>query len=226
MGKGYESLAAFTQQYWWWLAADLLAAAWCFSQFVLGRDWTQSALKLVLALNAVVIACLYFISALTPALTVRAAVPFLNTQIASQTMTFLYLVTAMLLLLDAFLSRTRLSLPQRPRSRWQILVGCSVGLLFPAFELLGGQILPRAQAFGDGPAAFVLFTAVLLGGSRPDTWVGRLLLIFVVALSVESGLLAAVFGGHWQYLPVFLAAAMALLYGLRRRRMVALKSSR
>lgn len=223
---GYESLGALTLKYWWWLAADLAAAVWFWIQIMRGRGWSQPAMKGLLVLNAVVIGALYFTGILPPAMLAGEEPAWLPPRFAAQLMAFLYLLLGLFWLLDAFLSRTVLTLPQRPRSRVQIILGGALGLLFPLVDLLGGHLLPRAQAFGDGPAALVLFSAVVLGGSRPDTWIGRLLLILTAALSLEAGLAAAVLGGHWHYLTVTVIAILALVYGLRRRRMVALNAGR
>jgi len=225
-GSGYEALAAFQVKYWWWLIFSTLGVAGCLIQVKLGKFWAQGALKIMLAINAAVIGWLFFSGVVAPGMAALRPVFGLNSPWISQSITFIYLLIALLWLFDAFLSRTSLVLPQRPLSRIQIQAGCALALLFPAYELVGLQILPRAEAFGAGPAPFVLFTIVLLAGSRPDTWVGRLLLILTAVLSLDAGLLDAIYGGHWHHLLVLMVVVVAVIYGLKRRRMVALNASR
>lgn len=218
----YQALAAVALKYWWWLAASMLATAWCFVQIIAGRTWAQSAMKILLAVNAAVVGWLYFTGVFPPSLTRFPVFDAWDLRWVSRALFFLYLLSALLWLLDAFLSRTPLVLPQRLSSRIQIIAGCILALVFPLYELIGGWVFPRAQAFGDGPAPYLIFTLALLGGSRPDTWVGRLLLMLTAALSLETGLLEAALGGRWHYLLVLVVAVLASVYGLRRRRMVSL----
>jgi hypothetical protein len=220
---GYEALAAFYLKVWWWLAACTVSAVFIFVRLMAGKAWAQGGMKLLFMLNALVIAWMFFAGVVSPGL---AGTPpsLVSPQLVSHVLTFLYLLVALFWLLDAFLSRTPLVLPQRPRSRVQIIVGCGLALLFPLYELVGMNVFPRAEAFGAGPAPFVLFSIVLLGGSRPDTWVGKVLLLLTAALALDAGVLDAVYGGHWHHLLVPVIAGTAVVYGLRRRRMISLSA--
>jgi hypothetical protein len=218
---GYEALAAFNLKVWPWLAVCTLATVFIFVRLMAGKAWAQGAMKLLFVLNALVIAWMFFSGVISAGL-VGTPRSLVSPQLVSQVLTFLYLLVALFWLLDAFLSRTPLVLPQRPRSRVQIFIGCGLALLFPAYELVGLNVLPRAEAFGAGPAPFVIFSIVLLGGSRPDTWVGKVLLLLTGVLALDAGVLDAVYGGHWHHLLVLAIAGAAVVYGLRRRRMISL----
>lgn len=221
---GYEALAAFNLKFWWWLAVSVSAAAFFFIRITHGKTWAQWAMKLLFMLIALVLGWMFFAGVISPGLAGADRPAWPGAQLISHSLAFIYLLTALFWLLDAFLSRTRLVLPQRPRSRLQIFLGCGLALLFPIYELVGQNVFPRAEAFGAGPAPFVLFSIVLLGGSRPDTWVGKVLLFLTGLLALDAGLLDAVHGRHWHHLLVLLIAGAALAYGLRRRRMIPLPS--
>lgn len=224
--SGLYALASLQLHYGWLFLIFALATAWLMWQWLRGRVWAQTALKLMLVLYAGLAGWLYFSGVLSPGCAWQNVKSFFWPQMMSRTLAFLWFVAGLLWMLDAFLGRTALALPVSPVARMAFLAGLICALCFPVYELVGGRFYPQAQMFGAGPAPLVLFSVCLLGGSRPASWIGRLLLFFNVCLSLDTGLAAAICSQRWHYLPVFLAAAAALTYALAHPRMVTLNKPR
>jgi hypothetical protein len=213
MHPEYLSLAEFTLKTWWWPALITVATTWFWRQSVRGKKGGAEGLKLLLVLNNATVGVLLFRGILLPgwASWLQPGSPAAGTW--AHGLVFLFFLTALLWLMDLALGRTLLVLPRNPIWAVTVIVACTLGLLFPALEWIGGNRLPYAQAFGTGSVPLIIFSAALLGGARPNNWLGKLLLILIVLGSTDA-LAAAVAGKHWYYLaaPVFSLAALTFTW--------------
>jgi hypothetical protein len=217
----YAALAQFTLAYWWWPCVLTLLTAWFWRQTVRQKKTGAEGLKMALvAANAAVGVVLF--RGILPSGWVRCLHPGLfwaNT--LAHALVFLFFFMALLWLLDLALGRTLLTLPRSPWAAGAVIVLCTLGLVFPAWEWAAGNRLPAAQAFGLGSVPLLIFSAALLGGARPGNWLGRLLLVLIFLASTDAGA-AAVAGGHWHYLAAPVLALAALVYTRLRPRFIQL----
>jgi hypothetical protein len=220
-----SALSAFHHRYWWWMAAILATTIYALVQNYRGKPWAQESLKILLVLNTSVVGMLYFTGVLASGLDTWLNESLAVSRLLTQSMTFMFFLMALLWFLDAFLGRTPLRLPMRPLGRILVLAGICLAWLYPLYELPFGNRCPAVQMFGSSPVPLLLFTVSLLGGARPATWLGRLLLILGVVLSLDAGLAAGLAQGRWQDLVVVLASGIALAYAWKRRRMITLNPS-
>lgn len=219
MPAEYSALAAFTIKTWWWPFVLTVATMWFWRQSVRLKKGGAEGLKFLLVLNNATVGYMLF-RGILPSGWVRWLQPGLNgANLTAHALVFLFFLTALLWLLDLALGRTSLALPRRPLSAGTVIVACTLGVMFPVLEWLGGNHLPYAQAFGLGSAPLLIFSAALLGGARPQNWVGQGLLLLVVLGSTDA-LAMAVAGGYWHYLLAPLLAVAGLFYARRRPRFI------
>jgi len=211
MQPEYAALAEFTLKTWWWPSVLTLATVWFWRQTVRQKKTGAEGVKILLVLNNLTVGFLMF-HGILPSGWVGLLQPGLFwAGMVSHSVVLCFLFTALLWLLDLVLGRTPLVLPRNGILASLVIVLCTLGLLFPALEWMGGDRLPHAQAFGAGSVPLLIFSAALLGGARPKNWLGKLLLA-VVFLESSDALAAAVAGQHRIYLLAPLAALVAVAY--------------
>ena len=209
----YSALAEFTLKTWWWPCAVTLATAWFWRQSVRGKKGGAEGVKSMLVIANATVGVLIFRSILPTGFAgwLHPGLSWANG--LSHWFVFLFFLTALLWLLDLALGRTPLILPRNPVPAITVIAGCTLGLMFPVLEWVAGNRLPHAQAFGVGSVPLLIFSAALLGGSRPGNWLGKLLLIAILLCSSDA-LASAVADKHWHYLaaPLFSLAAVAFTW--------------
>jgi hypothetical protein len=218
----YTALAQFTMKIWWWPSILLLATAWLWRQTLRKHRGAEGLLKVAVMLNAAMTGYLYFSGSLSSGLSVWLNLSYPWSNIANQTVVFLFFLFSLIWLLDSVLGRTALSLPRKAWVAVMVIVFCTMGFLFPILEWIAGNHFPRAQSFGLGGAPLLIFSGALLGGSRPNTWLGQGMLIIAWALSLDAALVVFYSQPQWHYLLPLLVNTMALVYTLFKSRMVAL----
>jgi hypothetical protein len=221
MHPEYSALAEFTLRTWWWPCLLTLATVWFWRQTVRQKKTGAEGVKALLVLNNITAGVLIFRGILPSGwgAWLQPGLPWAN--MVANAMVLVFFLTALLWLLDLTLGRTPLTLPRNPILASAVILACTLGLIFPVLEWLGGHHLPHAQAFGAGSVPLLVFSAALLGGARPTNWLGKLLLWMVLVGSTDAAA-AALAGKNWLYLLAPLVALGALVYVSLRPRFVEL----
>jgi len=202
----FSALADYNAEYRWVRAILTLAAIWLLIDLARKAFWAQVGLKLVFAFTCAAVGALYFGMFLPGMLPANIPEPFRTW--SPRLWAVVFLVAAVAGTIDAAQDATHLRLPERGWRLAAVIGSAIVGLGFPAFDLLVGNVFPEAQAYGTSPAPLVLVVVPLLGASRPTRWTGRVWFSLLVLAGVDVGIFAPLVGlpyGH----PIVLIAVLA-----------------
>ncbi len=208
----YTALAQYTQTHMWWVVGITFATAWVWRMTLKNKPGNMHWLKGLLVINNLMIGYLYLSGVLTSGCLLWGTTVFGWIANAAKLQAFLFFATALFWLLDLVLGRTDLKLARSPIVAILSLLICTLGLIFPAVEWLFGHRFPNAQAFGIGSIPLLLFSAGLVGGARPRTWLGKVLVLLFFLCAVDSGCFQGMTAGHKHYWVVFGIAGLALLF--------------
>jgi len=210
----YQRLAHLNETFW--VARTLLtfAAIWLFIDLSRGASWGSAGLKAVLGLTSGVAGVATLLA--TPGdEAVRAGAGAMS--VWALRAEFGLLITACVLgLLDAVRDSDPIRIPESGPSLAIVLAGAIIGLGFPAFDLLHGNVYPSAQTFGISAAPFLVVLLPLLGATRPASALTRSWFVVALVLALDVGIVAPLLGfphGRW----IVAVAAIGGVYVARRR---------
>ena len=204
----YNAIGRYNETYWLVRAALTLGIVWLIIDLTRKTAWAQLGVKVTLALTCATAGILYygvFVRSFggTEGEWTSVWIPGIRGGV--------FVLAAILGMIDATVNSTRFVLPERgwrPVMFWLLLV---LGVGYPAWEYVTGHVYPQAQAFGVFPAPNLIVCAAVLSTARTPGWVGRLWIVLILVLCLDTGLILALSDGQFQNIIVCVAGILSAI---------------